>query len=183
MAEKKTAPEGEGKSKKKLFILIGAAVLVVGLGVGGGFYFMKSSSPEKKAEAAEGEKAAGEGKAEGGKAATEMAEGGGGEIAAGIGPMVEIEPFVINILDDQSSRYLKAALTLELDSAETTAQINARMPQIRDAILLLIGNKTYDELRDLQGKLQLRAELTAKLNGLLEKGQVKKIYFTDFVVQ
>ena len=57
------------------------------------------------------------------------------------------------------------------------------MPQIRDSILLLIGNKTYEELQDLQGKKQLKAELTSKLNSILHYGKVKEIYFTDFVVQ
>lgn len=183
MAEKKGAPEGEQpKSKKKLFILIGAAVLVLALGGGAGFYFMKGSSPKKAEAAAEGGEKEGEAAKAEGEEATEMAEGGG-EGTPGVGPMVNIEAFVINVIDDQDSRYLKAALTLEVDSPKTAEQVNARMPQVRDAILLLVGNKTYSELRDLQGKLQLRAELTAKLNTLLKEGQVKKIYFTDFVVQ
>jgi flagellar FliL protein len=62
-------------------------------------------------------------------------------------------------------------------------EVNQRMPQIKDAILLLIGNKTFHELNDLQGKIQLRAELINKINSILLKGKVKRIYFTDFVVQ
>jgi len=31
--------------------------------------------------------------------------------------------------------------------------------------------------------MQLRAELNAKLNDFLKSGQIKRIYFTDFVVQ
>ena len=31
-------------------------------------------------------------------------------------------------------------------------EVEQRMPQVRDAVLLLIGNKTYEELQDLQGK-------------------------------
>ena len=57
------------------------------------------------------------------------------------------------------------------------------MPQIRDAILLLVGNKTFEELQDLQGKKQLKAELLSKINAILQSGQAKSIYFTDFVVQ
>jgi flagellar FliL protein len=57
------------------------------------------------------------------------------------------------------------------------------MPQIKDAILLLVGNKTFGELNDLQGKIQLRAELINKVNSILLNGKVKRIYFTDFVVQ
>ena len=57
------------------------------------------------------------------------------------------------------------------------------MPQIRDAILLLIGNKTFEELQDLQGKKQLKAEITSKMNSFLKAGKVKAIYITNFVVQ
>ena len=41
-------------------------------------------------------------------------------------------------------------------------------PNIRDTILLLIGNKTFEELEDLQGKKQLKAELTSKINSFLK---------------
>ena len=57
------------------------------------------------------------------------------------------------------------------------------MPQIRDAILLLMSNKTFSEMSDLQGKLQLRAELLSRINSFFRKGKVQKIYFTEFVVQ
>jgi flagellar FliL protein len=57
------------------------------------------------------------------------------------------------------------------------------MPQIRDAILLLVGNKTFEELQDLEGKKQLKAEIMSKINGILQTGKVKAIFFTEFVVQ
>ena len=97
--------------------------------------------------------------------------------------MVNIDSFIVNILDDQESRYLKAALTLEVTSEEASMELSQRLPQIKDAILLLVGNKTFSELNDLEGKMQLRAELINKVNGILLKGKVKSIYFTDFVVQ
>jgi flagellar FliL protein len=48
---------------------------------------------------------------------------------------------------------------------------------------MLVGNKTYEELQDLQGKRQLKAEMIVKINSFLRAGQVNNIYFTDFVVQ
>ncbi len=100
-----------------------------------------------------------------------------------VGPMVNIESFIVNILDDQESRYLKAAITLEVANEEVSVELMQRMAQVKDSILLLIGNKTFSELNDLQGKMQLRAELLNKVNSILLKGKVKRIYFTDFVVQ
>lgn len=165
MAKKEAAEESEeGGGSKKMLIIIIAAVLVLLIGGGAGYFFFMGGEEEEKIspeqEQAELEKQAKQ-----------------------VGPMVNIDSFIINILDDQESRYLKAAITIEVDSEEATMEINQRMPQLKDAILLLIGNKTFGELNDLQGKIQLRAELINEINSILLKGKVKRIYFTDFVVQ
>ncbi len=165
MAKKEAAAESEegGGSKKKLIIII-VAVLVLLIGGGAGYFFFMGGEEEEKIspeqEQAELEKQAKQ-----------------------VGPMVNIDSFIVNIRDDEQSRYLKATITIEVDSEEASMEINQRMPQIKDAILLLIGNKSFGELNDLQGKIQLRAELINKVNSILLKGKVKRIYFTDFVVQ
>ncbi len=153
--------EGSGGSKKKLIIIV--AVLVVLIAAGAAAFLLlggeeKKMSPEEEQAHLE-------------------------QQAKQVGPMVNIEPFIVNILDDTESRYLKAAITLEAGNEETAMALTQRMPQIKDAILLLISNKTFSELGDLQGKIQLRAELINKLNGILPVGKVKRIYFTEFVVQ
>lgn len=162
MAKKEAAAPAEEGSKKKLIIIIVAILLLLIVG-GGAAYFMLGSKDKKVDPETE--------------AAALAAQ------AKRVGPMVNIDTFIVNILDDNESRYLKAAITLEVDAETTVAEINNRLPQIKDAILLLIGNKTFGELRDIQGKLQLRGELINRLNEILSKGKVKRVYFTDFVVQ
>lgn len=170
MAEKKdTKKEAarEGGGKKKLFIIAGAAlvVLLILAGVAGFFLLQKKEAAEEQQDP-------------------------GLEVpvpelnqTATIGPMVDITEFIVNIISDEANHYVKAALTIELSNDEVKEEVEKRMPQIRDSILLLVGNKTYEELQDLQGKKQLKAELTSKINGILQTGKVKAIYFTDFVVQ
>jgi len=97
--------------------------------------------------------------------------------------MVNVEEFIVNIISSDTPHYVKASLSMELSHEGTVEEVEKRMPQIRDAVLLLIGNKTFEELQDLQGKKQLKAELLAKINSFLQTGQVKAIYFTNFVVQ
>jgi flagellar FliL protein len=161
MADEKSPEEG-GKSKKKLIIIIVVLLLLVGGGAGA-FFFLKGGDEEKISP--EEEQAQLEAQAQ------------------QVGPMVKLESFIVNIIDDEESRYLKAAITLEVDADPASLELSQRMAQVQDAILLLIGNKTYAELSDLQGKIQLRAELINKINSLLKQGKVKRIYFTDFVVQ
>jgi len=165
MAKKETAdqPEEGGGSKKKLIIIIVAVLVLLG-GAAGGYFFFIGGEKEKKISPEEEQ------------AALKLQ-------ANQVGPMVNIDSFIVNISDDQESRYLKATITIEVDGEEASMEVNQRMPQIKDAILLLIGNKTFHELNDLQGKIQLRAELINKINSILLKGKVKRIYFTDFVVQ
>lgn len=166
MAEKTEEVEESGGSKKKLFIIIGAVVLVLLIGGGiAGFLLLKKEPPPE-------------------------AQDPGAQVPvpdltpqAEIGPMVNIEEFVVNIISSDTPHYVKASLTVELSNEEVQPEVEQRMPQVRDAVLLLIGNKTYEELQDLQGKRQLKAELTSKINSFLQSGKVKAIYFTNFVVQ
>jgi flagellar protein FliL len=172
MAEKKQADkqvDAKGGGKKTLMFALVGVLLLAGVGVGG--YLFGASRGAGAAPAAVDPAVA--------AAAAAAAEAEAGNL----GPLVELKDFIVNILDEQETRYLKASLTLELSSPETLAEVEQRMPQVRDAAILLIGSKTFDELRDLQGKLQLRAELGAQINQFLKVGQVKNIYFTDFVVQ
>jgi flagellar FliL protein len=97
--------------------------------------------------------------------------------------MVEIKEFVVNIIGQDVAHYVKASMSLELDREATLDEVNKRMPQIRDAILLLIGNKTYEELQDIQGKNQVKAEVKSRINSFLRTGKVNNVYLTDFVVQ
>jgi len=170
MAEKKTTKKEDaaGGGKKKLIIII-AAALVVLLALGGGvaFYLMKKTEAEEEAKKDPGLEVP----------VPELTPG------SVIGPMVDISEFIVNIISDEANHYVKASLTIELTNESAKEELNLRMPQIRDSILLLVGNKTYEELQDLQGKKQLKAELTSKINSILQSGKVKAIYFTDFVVQ
>lgn len=97
--------------------------------------------------------------------------------------MVNIEEFIVNIISGDAAHYVKASITVELTNEAVQGEVQQRMPQMRDAILLLISNKTYEELQDLQGKKQLKAELLSKINTFLQTGKVISIYFTNFVVQ
>jgi flagellar FliL protein len=168
---KDASSEETKKGRKKKLIIIIAAALVVLLAGGGAYYFFvfKPKQEELKRKQAEESKAA--------NLMRPVPE------EADIGPMVEIKEFVVNIISEDTPHYVKAALSLELDKPATMDEINKRMPQIRDAVLLLIGNKTFEELQDLQGKNQVKAELKSKINSFLKTGKVNNVYLTDFVVQ
>ncbi len=171
MAEKKGTkkqPDAPESGSKKKIIIIGVIVLFFLIAaIEGGLIFFLKRDPQPVKPADPGLEVP----------VPELNQ------SADIGPMINIDEFIVNIISAESNRYVKASLTLELTNEPAKDEVTKRMPQIRDSILLLVGNKTYEELQDLQGKKQLKAELASKLNAILQTGNVKSIYFTDFVVQ
>ncbi len=168
MAEKKKElVEPQSGSKKKLFLIIGLIAVVLLAGGGTAAFLMMKKAPEPKETIDPAKQVP----------VPDLNQ------QADIGPQVNIEEFIVNIISSDTAHYVKASLTVELTNPEVKAEVEKRMPQMRDAILLLIGNKTFEELQDLQGKKQLKAEITSKINSFLKTGKVKAVYLTNFVVQ
>lgn len=106
-----------------------------------------------------------------------------------IGPIYKLDTLIVNLADQGGKRYLRITMELELKPAENIAvnevieEVEKRLPQIRDTILMILPTKKYADIATTSGKLVMRDEIMAKLNAYLKKGQINTIYFTEFVVQ
>jgi flagellar FliL protein len=100
-----------------------------------------------------------------------------------IGPIYPLETFIVNLADARGKKYLKTKLELELDNPLVVGEIDQRLPQFRDTILTILSSKTFDDVRQLEGKFQLRAEVMTMLNQFLKSGKITNVYFTEFIVQ
>jgi flagellar FliL protein len=100
-----------------------------------------------------------------------------------IGPLYSLDTFIVNLSDPTGNRFLRATMDLELQSEALTQEMEKRLPQIRDMILMTLPSRRFQDIQSSEGKIALRNELTAKLNSLLKKNAITNIYFTEFVVQ
>jgi len=159
--EQETQEEGAPERKKLPINLIIIGILALCL-LGGGIYVWKSGIISRNSnEAALDEQ----------KDNQEM------------GPIYSLDTFIVNLVGGRNKNYLKAKVELELDSEKTTAEINKRLPQVRDVILTMLSSKSNEDINTLEGKFQLRAEIISAINQNLKTGKVKSVYFTDFIVQ
>jgi len=117
------------------------------------------------------------------EATAAVEEGGHGKADKGPGPILPLETFIANLADEGGSRYLKATFQIEFLGATVPPDVNAHLPQIRDLLLTLLSSKTFDEVRTAEGKQQLREEIIARVNQVLDRDVVKAVYFTEFIVQ
>ena len=100
-----------------------------------------------------------------------------------LGPIFPLETFIVNLADEGGKRYLRITMNLELTQEKFTDQIQQRLPQVRDSILMILPTKRFDDIRTVEGKTLLRNEITAKLNSFIGLDSVANIYFTEFVIQ
>lgn len=100
-----------------------------------------------------------------------------------VGPMYPMAQFVVNLLSESGNRFLKVSIDLELSDAKLQPEMDHKKSLIRDIIIRTFSSKTFEEISTLKGKDKLKEEVLDKINENLSDGQVKNIYFTDFVVQ
>ena len=103
--------------------------------------------------------------------------------AAELGVLTPLKPFIVNLADPAGQRYLKLSMTLEVETPEAAAEVDTRMPQIRDVILLLLSSMRFEDVRTIEGKMRLRGQIIARCNTILTAGKVKNVFFSEFVVQ
>ncbi len=100
-----------------------------------------------------------------------------------IGPMFPLDTFIVNLADRGGKRYLRVTMNLELESEDVKAEVEKHLPQLRDSILMILPERTVNDIQTAEGKADLRDEIMAKLNNTLEKGKIINIFFTEFVIQ
>jgi flagellar FliL protein len=95
--------------------------------------------------------------------------------------MTNLGNYTVN-LRDSSGRILAMKIEVESDLA-SAAKVDERMAQLRDSIILLASDYSYTELEGIDGKFRLKDDIHARINAVLEPTQVRRVYFTEFVVQ
>lgn len=100
-----------------------------------------------------------------------------------VGPMVSLDPFVVNLNEPGSPRYLRVAITLELRSEGDQRPLEQRRIPLRDAILRHLSDLDTDRLQSAQDKERLRRELLALGEELFGAPLVRDAYFTEFMIQ
>ncbi len=100
-----------------------------------------------------------------------------------IGTLWPMEPYIVNLRDNNGERYLKVVMQLEMSNPELVSELNLLKPKLRDSTLDLLSAKSYQELQEFSGKQKLREDIMMRINSFLTSGKIVRIYFTDFVIQ
>ncbi|MBW2410985.1 MAG: flagellar basal body-associated FliL family protein [Deltaproteobacteria bacterium] len=153
-------------SNKLIFALVGILFIVM-IGLTGGLFMIwtKLNSAEAQAQDAL------------------IDDRNGKLVQSSPGTIFPLDTFIVNLADEGGKRYLRITMDLELTRGISEAEVEKRLSQMRDSILMVLPSKRFEEIRTLAGKTNLRNEIIASLNGLFGQESISNIYFTEFVVQ
>ncbi len=151
----------------KIAIMAVVGLLLLGAGVFAGMKFL-APQPAVSAQSQEAAK-----------------ETTGEEVDGQVSGEIEVYPletFIVNLDGEGGRRYLKVKMTLEVDGRKK-GKLDKQLHKVRDAILILLTGKTYEDLRGAEGKYALREEVKGRVGRIAGKSVVKEVYLEEFVVQ
>lgn len=101
---------------------------------------------------------------------------------------VTIEPFTVNLADDQyGTRLLYTGMTLKVADEQTREILVEHMPQVRSRLLMLFSGQQARDLTGTDGKQALAERVLATLDAPMTDNQpelaIDDVLFTEFIVQ
>ncbi len=168
------APEApKKKSKKLLFIIAGVLVLALA-GAGGALFILKKNTADEHGD--------------------EEAVAEENHKPKNPPTFLPLENMVVNLADAGGNRFVQLGLTLQLQDAATETAVKAFIPSIRSQILVLLSQRTAEEMLQVQGKEKLSADIiaaiskemgyaSAKPGAKAPPNPVQAVLFSSFIVQ
>lgn len=184
------APSGGGS---KLVMILTLVNLIACIGIGGVLFIShkkQNTQPQISdiaASAEHADKADGHGaeKASGhGEAAPDAHGGTSAKKSNSDARTIPLEQFTVNLASPggTAQKFVRVNIALEIPTEEIEKEVQAKMPQVRNAIIDLFNSKRPNDLVSAEQREYLKEEIRNALNSFMNNGKVKGVYFTNFAV-
>ena len=99
------------------------------------------------------------------------------------GCTLPLQAFHLNLGNPLENRYIRLEIAIEYScTEETKAEIDKRLPQLRDAVIQVTSRKTREFLLGPDGKEQLRKEIYNRINQHMSK-KIDDVFITDILIE
>lgn len=169
MAEEDELFEEVQPPRNNVALIAIVVVVLLSNGIWGAVYFM--SGPGSNAQAAE--------------SVEEPAQDDDGKLAkpGELGPLHTVEPFVVNLNEPGGSRFLRIGVSLEMSSEGDRELVESRMIPLKDVLISELSSLDTEQISSRRDKERLREDLLEAVHSVTSPSAVRKIYFTEFMVQ
>jgi flagellar basal body-associated protein FliL len=94
-----------------------------------------------------------------------------------------VKDIIINPAATAGTRFLNVSFAFDYGREKLKAELEESDFRVRDAIINVLVTKRIDEIDGAEDKELLREQILTVVNNLLKTGRIRKVYFTNFVIQ
>ena len=93
---------------------------------------------------------------------------------------VDIPEIRTNLAD---GHYAILQLKIQTDSEDAAQELTQRIFQVNNLVIQELSEMTEEDLKGKQGKVLFEKAIKAKMNELMQEGEIQQVYITSFIVQ
>lgn len=97
--------------------------------------------------------------------------------------LFSLDEFTINLADEGGRRFMRIKFQLGFDDRALQRELERRQHEIRSELIILLRSKRAADLLQEGAAAELRDEILRMINGMLQSGAVKSIYYEDLLIQ
>ncbi len=153
---------------KNIIIIVASAVALLVASVGTSLFLVNYVVDEKMA----------------GAVVTEEGEHAEPETIVEPAVYLALDPFIVNFVQNGALRYLQITMELMSRNAEVIELTESSVPEIRNSLILILSDHSYDVLASRDGKEMIRQQVQDEVNRIIGKEHgIESVYLTGFVMQ
>jgi flagellar FliL protein len=99
------------------------------------------------------------------------------------GPTLRLGDFVVHLSDADADHFAKVSFDVEVADEKAKEAVNARVPQIRDAFLSYLSDRSSADFRGSEPLGRVKSALLARVGEASPGAAVRAIYVTELVIQ
>jgi flagellar protein FliL len=97
-------------------------------------------------------------------------------------------PFVVNFESESIVRFLQVTVGVMTRDPAAETLVKDNDPRVRNDLLMILGNQSYESVATLEGKEALRQRCLESVRGIVKEmggdaTKIEALYFTAFVMQ
>jgi len=97
---------------------------------------------------------------------------------------VDVPELVVNLnTGERQQRFLRARISLEVESKQARAEVEEKLPRVIDDFQVYLRELRVQDLNGSAGLYRLKEELLKRINRSVEPVEVKDVLFREMVVQ
>lgn len=93
---------------------------------------------------------------------------------------VDIPELTTNLADGQ---FIRIELKIQTDSKKAAEELTKRDFQTKNIIIEELAEMTEENLKGKEGIVLLESTIKARLNELMQEGEVQQVYITSYIIQ